>query len=124
MVSLKKRVDIESEFHKQDKQKSMEDNVLLIKDIRKLRIQVSDLEKQLKQKKSKPQSAMVRRPPLAQNFHSATNSTSSNGRAYLNDDDEIAGLRLECDNKQKVIEALRQQIQEAREEYQMVLANN
>jgi hypothetical protein len=53
MASLKKRVEIESEIHKQDNQKSMNDNVMLIKDIRELRSKVRDLEKKLAARKTK-----------------------------------------------------------------------
>ena len=53
MASLKKRVEVESEIHKQDNQKSMNDNVLLLKDIKELRGKVRQLETKLKDKKTK-----------------------------------------------------------------------
>ena len=53
MASMKKRVEIEMEIHKQDNQKSMNDNVLLIKDIKELRAKVRELNKRLATKKTK-----------------------------------------------------------------------
>lgn len=53
MASLKKRVEIESEIHKQDNQKSMNDNFMLIKQIMEMRKKVKDLEKKHGDSKTK-----------------------------------------------------------------------
>lgn len=112
MASLKKRVDIESEIHKQDNQKSMNDNVLLIKDIRDLREKVKDLEKKLTAKTSKE-------GDLKKQIRQLTNQNESDRsslgrRRNLNDDEEVQKLRNLCDNRRSHIEMLRQNLEQAR----------
>ena len=125
MVSLKKRVEIESEIHKQDNQKSMNDNVLLIKDIKELRDQIKELNKQVKTNQNKNGNK--------RNSNNGDDNTSAYGsgsyastqgrRSQIKDDDRVAELQITCDHNKRLIENLKQQIEQAKAE-QIMMQNN
>jgi len=86
---LKKRVEIESEIHKQDNQKSMNDNVLLLKDIKELRSKVKQLERKLQTGKNKKTELEKDIKSMSSNADPSELASLGKPRKNGNDDDEI-----------------------------------
>ena len=115
-ASLKKRVETESEIHKQDNQKSMNDNVLLIKDIRGLREKVTELEKRLSKQKTRKTGLEKDIKEMFAGQDTSDLTQLGKGKRNLNDDEEIQKLRSLCENRRNHVMALRQSIEDAKQE--------
>ena len=102
MASMRKRVEVESEIHKQDNQKSMNDNVLLIKDIRELRAKVIELEKRLQTKKTKRQDDFKKIKGISTQEEIETLQSKKNTQ----DSEENRKLRSQIENRRNHIDAL------------------
>ena len=112
MASLRKRVEIESEIHKQDNQKSMNDNVRLINDIRELRAKVIELEKRLQTKKTKRQDDFKKIKGISTQEEIETLQNKKNNQ----DSEDIRKIRSQIENRRNHIDALVQSIEDAKQE--------
>ena len=112
MASLRKRVEIESEIHKQDNQKSMNDNVRLINDIRELRAKVIELEKRLQTKKTKRQDDFKKIKGISTQEEIETLQNKKNNQ----DSEDTRKIRSQIENRRNHIDALVQSIEDAKQE--------
>ena len=112
MASLRKRVEIESEIHKQDNQKSMNDNVRLINDIRELRAKVIELERRLQTKKTKRQDDFKKIKGISTQEEIETLQNKKNNQ----DSEDIRKIRSQIENRRNHIDALVQSIEDAKQE--------
>ena len=94
----------------------MNDNVLLIKDIRGLREKVTELEKRLSKQKTRKTGLEkdIKEMFAGQDISDLTQL--GKGKRNLNDDEEIQKLRSLCENRRNHVMALRQSIEDAKQE--------
>lgn len=119
MHSLKKRLEVESQIHKEDNLKIMRDNMDLISKIKEVRNSIKDLAKKKRNAENNYKKECTKygiKPPSKKEMEEQDPLASGNSRMRSinprsEDDETLILMRKESDARQKHIEMLKASIE-------------